>query len=175
LNQSKYCSKCKQVKSLADFHKSSSTRDGLQYKCKPCHTGEIRAWEKKNPEKVLAYKESNKLWRIRNAESIKAKGIEYAKQHRAEAKNRVAKRRAELKSNGVFLITAKEVAQLYIKPCFYCGSHDQIELDHVIPISRSGTHSIGNLVAACRLCNRAKSNLFVMEWQLGRKTKRKSL
>lgn len=175
MEQSKSCSACKQILPLSQFHKSNTIKGGLQYKCKSCASLASRDWERRNPEKVLAYKEPHKLWRIKNAELIKAKDAIYRKQHRAEASNRVAVRRAKQKSNGAYLISAKEISDLYKKPCFYCGSYQQIELDHVTPISRSGTHSIGNLVPACRLCNRAKSNLFIMEWRLGRKAKRNSL
>lgn len=43
--------------------------------------------------------------------------------------------------------------------CCYCGekfSPESMEPDHVIPISRGGNDAIGNLVASCIPCNRAK-------------------
>jgi 5-methylcytosine-specific restriction endonuclease McrA len=43
--------------------------------------------------------------------------------------------------------------------CRYCGRRGRgvrLELDHVFPVSRGGTDRIGNLVTACRECNRAK-------------------
>src|SRR5436190_5321816 len=37
--------------------------------------------------------------------------------------------------------------------CSYCGSQDDLTLDHMIPRMKSGPHSADNLVVACRSCN----------------------
>jgi 5-methylcytosine-specific restriction endonuclease McrA len=43
--------------------------------------------------------------------------------------------------------------------CVYCGRRmKRLTQDHVIPISRGGTHSLGNVVPACMTCNRKKGN-----------------
>lgn len=42
--------------------------------------------------------------------------------------------------------------------CQYCGSHDDLTLDHVQPKSRGGLDSWTNLVACCRRCNNAKND-----------------
>ncbi len=42
--------------------------------------------------------------------------------------------------------------------CQYCGSHDDLTLDHVHPRSRGGRHTWENVVAACRECNQRKGN-----------------
>lgn len=47
----------------------------------------------------------------------------------------------------------------YNGKCVYCGkslSHSEMTLDHVIPKSKSGSHSWGNLVASCFSCNAKK-------------------
>lgn len=43
--------------------------------------------------------------------------------------------------------------------CHYCGerfSPSQLTMDHVVPLARGGTSAQGNIVAACRACNRDK-------------------
>lgn len=40
--------------------------------------------------------------------------------------------------------------------CVECGSTDELELDHVIPFSRGGACTPGNLVTLCGPCNRRK-------------------
>lgn len=40
--------------------------------------------------------------------------------------------------------------------CHYCGSGDNLCLDHRIPHSKGGSDDPENLVAACRSCNSAK-------------------
>ncbi|MGK5083949.1 HNH endonuclease [Bdellovibrionota bacterium FG-1] len=43
--------------------------------------------------------------------------------------------------------------------CYYCGQRvesRQLTMDHVVPLARGGTSTEGNIVAACRECNREK-------------------
>jgi 5-methylcytosine-specific restriction endonuclease McrA len=40
--------------------------------------------------------------------------------------------------------------------CVYCGSADDITVDHVVPSSRGGDSSKKNLATACRVCNGRK-------------------
>jgi hypothetical protein len=42
--------------------------------------------------------------------------------------------------------------------CVYCGSKDNLEIDHIIPISYGGKGTDDNLVSACRDCNTSKNN-----------------
>ncbi len=42
--------------------------------------------------------------------------------------------------------------------CVYCGSKDNLEIDHIIPISQGGKGTDDNLVSACRDCNTSKNN-----------------
>ena len=42
--------------------------------------------------------------------------------------------------------------------CQYCGSKKDLTLDHVLPSSRGGKSSWGNLVTACKKCNSYKGD-----------------
>lgn len=42
--------------------------------------------------------------------------------------------------------------------CVYCGSKDELTLDHVLPKSRGGRTSWDNVVTACHKCNNKKDN-----------------
>ena len=50
--------------------------------------------------------------------------------------------------------------------CHWCGKtiKDKYHIDHVIPLSRGGSNSPGNLVIACPKCNLSKSNKLLSEW-----------
>lgn len=40
--------------------------------------------------------------------------------------------------------------------CCYCGSPDNLQVDHIYPYSRGGAHSEANFQCLCWVCNRAK-------------------
>jgi 5-methylcytosine-specific restriction endonuclease McrA len=42
--------------------------------------------------------------------------------------------------------------------CVYCGTHEDLTLDHVLPKSRGGRTSWDNLVSACKRCNARKGD-----------------
>jgi 5-methylcytosine-specific restriction endonuclease McrA len=48
--------------------------------------------------------------------------------------------------------------------CSYCGSIKDLTIDHIIPLSRGGTHSFSNLTCACRTCNEQKGDRTPEEW-----------
>lgn len=50
------------------------------------------------------------------------------------------------------------------EPCAYCGTTEDITIDHVIPVSRGGKHVRGNLAPACRRCNSSKGSKPLDEW-----------
>jgi 5-methylcytosine-specific restriction endonuclease McrA len=49
--------------------------------------------------------------------------------------------------------------------CQYCGGKAET-MDHVVPRSRGGDHSWGNVVAACRRCNSKKKDKLPVEASL---------
>lgn len=65
---------------------------------------------------------------------------------------------------------------LYVRDqgkCVYCGSTQNLTIDHVIPRSRGGSNEWNNLVIACRECNHKKGHktLEQMGWRLDRPPK----
>lgn len=51
--------------------------------------------------------------------------------------------------------------------CVYCGSTEDLTLDHVVPRSQGGRGTMQNLVTACRTCNSSKNNRTPDEWRRG--------
>ena len=53
--------------------------------------------------------------------------------------------------------------------CHYCERHvaaKELTMDHIVPISRGGKTTRGNVVACCKGCNTAKKQLLPMEWEV---------
>lgn len=49
--------------------------------------------------------------------------------------------------------------------CAYCGATDRpLQRDCVLPISRGGRYTLGNVVPACGPCNMSKCNAEVTGW-----------
>lgn len=42
--------------------------------------------------------------------------------------------------------------------CQYCGSHEDLTIDHVVPSSRGGKTDFENCVTSCKKCNNRKDN-----------------
>jgi len=52
--------------------------------------------------------------------------------------------------------------------CYYCQlklDRSTTTMDHIVPISRGGRSTKGNLVPCCRSCNLQKRSLTPIEWQ----------
>jgi 5-methylcytosine-specific restriction endonuclease McrA len=192
---SKACTRCKQTKSLDDFYSDKRVPDGKKSECKECHKSicssirkknhrsyltKRRATKQKNRDKYLA---KDRIWREKNKTILQAaarrryhtnpevhiaKVLRWAKNNPEKRRNNESRRRAKIKRNGEFLILPSELRQLYSSPCSNCGTTKQIEADHVIPVSRGGRHSIGNLQPMCRSCNSSKRDKFMVEWRMRR-------
>lgn len=49
--------------------------------------------------------------------------------------------------------------ELFDHRCAYCATEGaKLEMDHVTPISKGGTHTADNIVPSCVPCNRSKGN-----------------
>ncbi len=48
--------------------------------------------------------------------------------------------------------------------CVYCGSTEELTIDHVRPRSKGGDTSASNCVTACRTCNSRKGSMRLEEF-----------
>ena len=58
----------------------------------------------------------------------------------------------------------KSVKEQWDNECAYCGSTDDLTIDHIIPRSKGGNNSLENCALACREANQAKSDLSLEEF-----------
>jgi 5-methylcytosine-specific restriction endonuclease McrA len=168
----KYCARCDQTLPTENFAKNKARYDGLQGMCRSCDRAKRIDWEKRNPKKAR-----ERIDRYRFSAHGKAKNSETAARRYQQAKlngtlkpkkinhflhaQTQLRRRARLAKNGVYNIIPKDLRRLKNSPCFYCGQKADT-LDHIVPVVKGGTHSIGNLVSACRSCNSRKHDRFLV-------------
>jgi 5-methylcytosine-specific restriction enzyme A len=51
--------------------------------------------------------------------------------------------------------------------CHYCGnrfSAKELTMDHIVPVSKGGKTTKGNVVPCCKTCNTEKKSKLLMEW-----------
>lgn len=97
--------------------------------------------------------------RAKNPEKYREHQRRFHEKHPEQAKARVAARRARRK-HATGRATAEQIAarvELYGGKCWMCGMPWE-HIDHVIPLSRGGTHWPANLRPACADCNLRKGN-----------------
>lgn len=171
MNDSKACLTCKQVKLKSEFHNRPASKDGLHYHCKDCRRIERNIWRKKNAEKVAASKRNwyqrHRTERLAYTAAFRAKNPFYRKDYRhrkREVENARSLERRAFIMNSPYLVTNQDYVALLRKPCVYCGLKSE-HVDHVVPISKGGRHSIGNLAPACAKCNLTKGARFISEWK----------
>lgn len=178
----KKCPKCNTYKNLSEFGKHKQTKDGLKNYCRLCNNASAKAYQDLNRDKIRkanreytranseANKARSKAWYESNKDKALAVSLDWQSKNKelvtAYKNNNRHKRRAMARSAGTYLVTGKDIAKIRKQKCVYCGATENITTEHVIPITRGGTHSIGNLTSACRSCNFSKGSKFIMEWRI---------
>jgi 5-methylcytosine-specific restriction endonuclease McrA len=196
VEQYKTCTKCGQIKNLSEFYKRLASKDGLRSSCADCDklykktksleskkrdSARASSWNKNNQERRSEIRKKSER---KNSENAKRSARESYKKNRdkrlalgkvmrdmkspAEKRLKTLKARARKRGCEVFLVTPKELAKIIQRPCMYCGLKGPSEIDHLIPLEKRGSHSLGNLVPACRSCNASKSDSFYFQWKLKR-------
>lgn len=109
---------------------------------------------------------------LRERDKRIANALAYAKKNPHVGQATKRKRKALKSKNGVFRFTSRDwqrCLNLYDNRCFYCGADGKMTMEHVMPLIRGGTHSVGNIVPACVSCNCHKQARTVMEWRYNKK------
>lgn len=124
-----------------------------------------RYWENKN--NIDFIKRRNEI----NIKYIKKNYFNYREKNRIATKkyrrtengkntnrDHKAKRRTIEKKGKITLSQWKDKMKEFNDKCVYCGASEDIEQDHIIPLSKGGQHCIDNVQPLCKKCNRKKSN-----------------
>lgn len=105
---------------------------------------------------------------LREREHRLAAAKRYAAAHPEVGQAAKRRRKALLAKNGVYRFSGadwKRCLDRHGHRCVYCGSSGKLTMDHVVPVTRGGTHGAGNIVPACNRCNASKGNSLLIEWR----------
>ena len=177
---------------------NESTRHGTlngyntdRCRCEDCRDA-YRAYRTANADRIKARMAQ---YYLDNRDRVLERNKEYYRTHREQELMRASNRNPEIgrastarwrernpeardryrlvkASATTYVVTKRDWDRLcsrYGWRCAYCGEQRKLTFDHVVPLSRGGAHSIGNLLPACLSCNCSKNNRFLVEWRRRRR------
>jgi len=163
----KTCSKCGKTKPLEDFYRDKGMPDGRRGDCKVCNCRKARKYYHENKDDIRVYR--RKYYKEHKEEILKYQ-LHYARANKDKIEAYRRNYRSRKHQNKTYKVTDKDCLTIKNRPCMMCGSRKDIQLDHVIPVSRNGNHSIGNLQPLCKPCNTSKANKYMIEWKRHKQT-----
>lgn len=86
---------------------------------------------------------------------------------RAYNREKSKRRKAKMRGGHVIQVTSAQLRERFAQfgnACAYCGTGGDLHIEHVVPIARGGTHTLGNVLPACQHCNYSKRTQDVSVW-----------
>lgn len=170
----KTCSTCHQVKDLDSFNKDRSRKDGHTHRCRDCDRKRGRRYDAANADMRRA---KAKVYREENPDKVRAAGKRYYANNpekESERKRKYREANQDKVRHWSHRRRAKKactVPQRWRKDdsvstahCYWCGSEDVVEVDHVMPIALGGPPEPYNEVMVCRSCNGKKHHKHPLVW-----------
>jgi 5-methylcytosine-specific restriction endonuclease McrA len=175
-NTPKFCSICRPIATKEQQRARDAKRPKRDPAAKAVYDSEYRVknfarvklrkrrWQVENMKHAVA---KAAAWKRAHPEQTREINRRYDREHPEKARARLGLRRARLR--GARIGDQKAVRAFYramrltpLVPCYYCGKNTKPgkryrHVDHIIPISRGGAHSVENLCCACQKCNASKS------------------
>lgn len=98
----------------------------------------------------------NERWRYMTDES-----------HRLYHRSKSKRRKAQERGSTALMLSRDQLWRRWVQfghECAYCGASGNLQVEHVIPISKGGEHHLGNIVPACQRCNFSKGRANAEQW-----------
>lgn len=186
MKQLKKCNHCHFDKPITEFHKDTRLKSGCTSWCEKCHREYHTQYYLNNQEKLIknskeyyysnkeARKKNARTWAKSNPDKRKLICQKWRDCHKEQSQKSIKKwkmsnpekvvissqKRRALVLNADGTITEKEWTELvkkYNHSCLCCGTKEnKITLDHIVPLSLGGKHTIDNVQPLCQSCNSKK-------------------
>lgn len=140
----KLCTKCNRILSTDMFQKNASQYDGLRQHCSECRIKSERDY----------YNANKDLFRLKRKE-FREKNLDLVRLY-----SRIGEQKRRALMNGIISTLTKDewsaLLEVCDNKCLCCGRDEKITMDHIIPVSMGGTHTIDNIQPLCSSCNSTK-------------------
>ena len=175
LTRTKWCAGCMAAKPCSEFRARKGVADGLQPRCKSCQGEYQRRYYQANREKrkrqaaewyaanAERRREQNRAWYAANKARSYANSRAWIEANREAYTEVMRRRRARI---AAVTVGDVDLDALWTGACGICQMPMDRELkhpdpmsksvDHIVPISRGGTHEQSNLQWAHLVCNISK-------------------
>ncbi len=156
----------KKTYSLENKEKIKQYRADYYIENKTSITVKNNLYVSKNKDRITEYK---KIYFQKNKELLYAKGeiwrnTEQGKISILSYRHTRRSRKTSTEDGSVTAQTLRELMASQNNKCHYCDCildtsiKNSVHLDHYIPLSKGGTHTLYNIVYSCMSCNLKKSN-----------------
>lgn len=147
-----------------------NARDTKSFRCPPCRkragAEQRRAWAGASVRDPLSNSATARRWAVGNPERVRQIKRKWYEANKDKVKAYKHRRRVLARDANADKFTAQDIYERDNWTCQICGLHldpaikfpsnDSPSIDHIIPISLGGTHTLDNVQAACMGCNRRK-------------------
>jgi 5-methylcytosine-specific restriction endonuclease McrA len=119
---------------------------------------QIKKYRLDNPE---WWKNYQALWVKNNPDKVKEKYSRWRKTHVEKTRERCRRRKALLRKNKIGKVDYQQILWRDGFYCHICGelvNPQDVQFDHIIPLSKGGPHSMDNISVAHAKCNMKKKD-----------------
>lgn len=186
----KHCSKCDTTMPLDDFYNNRSSKSGKSDYCKTCTKAYVREQSVKHRDRIAAYEDANRehrraharakyaenaeagrerarKWREAHPEQVREQNRRWSTENPGRDRERQSKRRARQRDLSSYVVTDKDLRRLLGAACAVTGcTNTDIQIDHIVPVARGGSHGVGNLQPLCSAHNQSKGARLWIEFRV---------
>lgn len=167
------CAGCRRTLALTEFDRDPAGSLGRRSRCKECRSAHMKAYYAKDPERFREYERTRRRELTEHMRALDAERYERHREKRiALASEHAHTRRIRMQDAPMDRwISRASLRRRDGEACCYCGVQMTFRaprkgeylpmlatIEHIVPVSKGGTHTWDNVTLACWRCNIARGN-----------------